>query len=466
MELLRHVAVFGILLGVAPAWAAPRGKPAAPPRAQVLVVPLPAPDVPPNIQDQILAGLARQLREQYGLGAISGRAVGRAIFATRGSGLEQSLRQLQRLVKDGKQAYEMLQIQKALKLFAEARELAELAGAELDGPQPLIDLHLYSGLSLLATGKTPQAAAEFRQAVAMDPELKLSSKKFPPDVLAAFERAKRELLSGRPAEVQFVSRPPGASLFLDGKERGRTPIRSLGVYPGGHFIRLTLAGHAPWTLNLPDGVAPSAVKALMMPEWSGQSPEDLIATAISTEAPSESMLELLRELGLFYRADALLLTSLSREAEAVHLGLRLFVAEPESAPPARLFNLGSRPEAFDKKLKGIASTLKALRGVRPGAPRAGGTGPALASPAPADPFQPPPSVVRKPTPDPGVRVIAIPAPQPPIPEPEDTSTPWYKSWWFWTLTGVVVAGATVGALWGAGVFDSGGSWTLVVQPRQ
>jgi hypothetical protein len=75
-------------------------------------------------------------------------------------------------------------------------------------------------------------------------------------------------------------------------------------------------------------------------------------------------------------------------------------------------------------------------------------------------------VVRKPTPDPGVRVIAIPAPQPPIPEPEDTSTPWSTSWWFWTLTGVVVAGATVGALWGAGVFDSGGSWTLVVQPRQ
>jgi len=467
MPLPRNAALFLVIcLGLGPG---PAASAKGPPRAEVLVIPLPAQDVPPPLQDRVLASIARHLREQFRVGAVAGRSVGRAIFGAETHGLDEALSRFRALVREGRSAYDTIKIQRALKVLAEARELGALVGPEVTEPDLLTEMHLYTGLSWLATGKAAEAAGEFRQAVTLASDLKLDPRKFPPDVVGAFEKARRELRSGRPAQVEFLSRPPGASVFLDGRRLGVTPLRGQPVYPGYHFVRMELEGHAAWTLNLPDGVAPSSVRALMVPVWTGQPPERLVEAAISTEPPDESMLALLRLLSGFYRADALVLVSLSREAEAVHLGVRMFVGQPEGLSPARLFNLGARPEAFDKKLKGIVGTLKALAGLRPAA-----RGVARAQPPPPDEpaWAKPPSVVRKPEPRPvagGMREVAVPAEQPPVPPPEDDGegTVWWKSWWFWTLTGVlVVGGATVGALYGTGVLGGEGSWTLVVQPNQ
>jgi hypothetical protein len=463
--------VLAFLLGLAggsgPAVAGP-ARPAKIERAEVLVIPLPAQDVPPPIQDQILASVARHLRDQFRLGAMAGRSVGRAIFGAETRGMEEAIERFRAKVREGRSAYDTIKIQRAIKVLGEARELGSLVGPELTEPDLLTQMHLYTGLSWLATGKAEQAAAEFRQAVTMGDELKLDPRKFPPDVVSAFEKSKRELRSGRPAQVEFLSKPAGASVFLDGRRLGVTPLKDHPVYPGYHFVRMELEGHAAWTLNLPDGVAPSSVRALLTPLWTGQPPEQLVEAAISTEPADESMLALLRLLSGFYKADALLLVSLSREDQAIHLGARLFVGQPESLTPARLFNLGSRPESFDKKLKGIVGTLKQLDGLRPA-----GRAPAPAvKPEPDEPtWAKPPTKVRK---EPtrtvvGAREVAIPSEQPPVPPPEDDEdgAVWYESWWFWTIAGVlVVGGATVGALYGTGVLGGEGSWTLVVQPNQ
>jgi len=356
--------VCALLLGLAldPGLAAARpAKPGKPPkiaRAQVLVIPLPAQDVPPPLQDQILASIARHLREQFRVGAVAGRSVGRAIFGAETSGMEEAVERFKASVREGRSAYDTIKIQRAIKVLSDARELGSLVGPELTEPGLLTQMHLYMGLSWLATGKNEAAAAEFRQAITMGDELKLDPRKFPPDVVGAFEKAKRELRSGRPAQVEFVSKPAGATVYLDGRRLGVTPLKDQPVYPGYHFVRMELQDHAAWTLNLPDGVAPGSVRALMTPLWTGQPPERLVEAAISTEPADESMLALLRLLSGFYRADALLLVSLSREDQAIHLGACLFVSRPEGLTPARLFNLGSRPEGFDKKLKGIVGMLK------------------------------------------------------------------------------------------------------------
>jgi hypothetical protein len=46
------------------------------------------------------------------------------------------------------------------------------------------------------------------------------------------------------------SRPPGATVFLDNKRVGTTPMSISGVAIGSHAVRLELAGYKPWTASV------------------------------------------------------------------------------------------------------------------------------------------------------------------------------------------------------------------------
>jgi hypothetical protein len=424
-------------------------------KAFISVLPMPSRDVSPSTQDQVLAAIARQLRKQYDARVLSGRAVGRAVWGTFGSGLEEASMRFTSKVSEGKQAYQQLQVEKTLKKMREARRDQQFCGPEIRDPSIFSDLHVFAGLAHLAQGGQDNAVAEFRQAVSHDPGLVLSKKRFPPDVVNAFNQAKRQLLSSQPTQVSIVSRPAGAEVYIDGRSQGTTPVAAP-LYPGRHFVRVELEGYSPWTLSLPDDFPPREIKALLVPLWTGDPPEELLAKAIAVEEFDEPELAQLRLLAGFFRANALVLASLSQDGRNTHLGIRLFVVEPEVATRARLFNLGSDPGGFDRKVRGVVSTLKDLQRIR-GLKIADSTDPFGVGNPDKDVFRPdndkdidkdrdrdrdkPPRRIRR------------------------SSTAWYESWWFWTIVGgVVVAGGVTGlTIW---LMQPEESWTLVVQPSQ
>jgi hypothetical protein len=45
--------------------------------------------------------------------------------------------------------------------------------------------------------------------------------------------------------LRVTSRPPGASVTIDGEERGLTPASGVVLAPGSHLVRLSLEGHRP-----------------------------------------------------------------------------------------------------------------------------------------------------------------------------------------------------------------------------
>jgi hypothetical protein len=53
------------------------------------------------------------------------------------------------------------------------------------------------------------------------------------------------------ADVLFESRPTGATVFMDGKRIGTTPMSLPSVRTGSHAFRFEMAGHKPWTASLP-----------------------------------------------------------------------------------------------------------------------------------------------------------------------------------------------------------------------
>lgn len=61
-------------------------------------------------------------------------------------------------------------------------------------------------------------------------------------------------LAPRPAptsgSLEFVTRPVGARVFVDGQPIGSAPLKLLEVPPGTKLIRLELAGHKTWTASI------------------------------------------------------------------------------------------------------------------------------------------------------------------------------------------------------------------------
>jgi len=420
-------------------------------KAFITVLPLPAREVPPSTQDQVLAAIARQLRKQYNARVLSGRAVGRAVWGTFGSGLEEASMRFTSKISEGKQAYQQLQVDKTLKKMKEALKDEQFCGPEIRDPSIFSDLHVFAGLAHLAQGNQDRAAEEFRQAVSHDPGLVLSQKRFPPDVVNSFNQAKRQLLSSQPTQVSIVSRPAGAEVYVDGRSQGTTPV-AVPLYPGRHFVRVELEGYSPWTLGLPNDFPPREIKALLVPLWTGDPPEELLAKAIAVEDFDEPELAQLRLLAGFFRANAMVLASLSQDGRNTHLGVRLFILEPETATRARLFNLGSDPGGYDRKVRGVVSTLKDLQRIR-GLKIADSSDPFAGVDTDRNAFQPDKD-----------RDTDRDRDQPP-PRIRGSKTAWYESWWFWTIVGgVVVAGGVTGlTIW---LMQPEESWTLVIQPSQ
>lgn len=52
------------------------------------------------------------------------------------------------------------------------------------------------------------------------------------------------------ASIEFVTRPPGSRVFVDGQPIGVTPLKLLEVAPGAKAIRFELAGHRTWTATV------------------------------------------------------------------------------------------------------------------------------------------------------------------------------------------------------------------------
>jgi TonB family protein len=56
------------------------------------------------------------------------------------------------------------------------------------------------------------------------------------------------------ATADILSTPPGASVSLDGRPAGQTPLSGLKLKPGRHQVALALEGHEPWSGTVDVGV--------------------------------------------------------------------------------------------------------------------------------------------------------------------------------------------------------------------
>ena len=102
----------------------------------------------------------------------------------------------------------------------------------------------------------------YARAFTRAPELTLDPARFSPDVREGFERAKAAQKLMPRAAVTIETQPAGASLYIDGVQRGTTPVK----------LELVLGPHALYFMR--EGSAPTAAVAVAVPNATLRFPLD------------------------------------------------------------------------------------------------------------------------------------------------------------------------------------------------
>ncbi len=322
---------------------------------------LPVRDLTPTVQQDILTALAAQLHKRYRVRVAAGQSLGRGVWGDLDRVPADACRHFQTRAAEAAQAYEQLRIGSSIELSEQALGLLSHCGAELTDPDPLIKVYTTYGLGLMSRERKDEAMAAFRTVVAFDPQRPLPTQGLRPSHAQAFETARRQLLSGNPPTVKIQSIPAGATVRVDGRVIGKTPIESAQIFPGRHFVRLELAGHAPWTAELADGVPPARLKTWLHPAYPGEPPRALLDDGLDEDSPSDEAKAQLTALAGHFQVDAVLLVGLKREDGHIRLASLLALPALDFTGAWQTFDLGPKPTGLAKKLRRVAKAYPVLK---------------------------------------------------------------------------------------------------------
>lgn len=392
-------------LAVLAASCGPKRRPAVSPFDEEVVVgslailPVPSRAVPEAEQNRLLMDLAEALGKKYKIPVITGLTLGRAVFGKLTSDGGKCVRQFRETVEAARDAQKRLQFNKAIELFSTASTLLHRCGSEIQKPQQLKDVFLYMGLMLFTLERTEEAEAAFRQLAAFDNEFQPPGDLFRLEQVECLERAQRQLLSGNPSQVEILSWPEGATVFIDGRRIGEAPVR-VPLYLGRHFVRIELKGHAPYFLNISDEAPPRSIKAWLFPVWpEDDPPEELMEEFVEGEAFSETAYRQLAKVASQHKVDAVLVCQFGMQGKKVQFAARLYIAQSDLVVREGVYNLGAGEKTHQTRIDHLVKVFNELKKRPKKKPK---------KKKPRKPSPKPPQAVKKPEPKPEPKPEAKP----------------------------------------------------------
>jgi tetratricopeptide (TPR) repeat protein len=329
--------------------------------SSLAILPIPSQAVPEPKQDRILMDLAEALGKKYKIPVITGLTLGRAVFGELTSDGGKCARTFRETVAEAREAQKRLQFNKAIGLFGKASSLLPRCGAEIRKSKQLQDVFMYMGLMLVTLERVEEAEAAFRQLVAFDNEFQPPGDLFRLEQVECYERAQRQLLSGNPFQVEILSWPEGAIVFVDGRRIGEAPVR-VPLYLGRHFVSIDLKGHAPYLLNIPNKAPPTSIKAWLFPVWPDDDPpEDLLEEFTKGEAFSDTAYKQLARVASQHKVDAVLVTQFGMKGKEVQLAARLYIAKSDLVVREGVYNLGASEKTHKIRIGHLLKIFKELK---------------------------------------------------------------------------------------------------------
>jgi len=161
---------------------------------------------------------------------------------------QEKLAQARNLLVEGKAkafSAEKRSLENAERLLDHARQLFLSHLSSLKSNRDLLSAQLYLGAVRIGLKKYDEAQQAFEQVVYLNPDQEISASEFTPQVMTAFAKAKQSISELDSSRVTIESQPPGASVFLNAKLLGKSPL-SVNLKRGEYFFLMERAGHEAW----------------------------------------------------------------------------------------------------------------------------------------------------------------------------------------------------------------------------
>lgn len=329
-------------------------------------------------------------------------------------------------LESGRQHYLNLELPEAIAGLRSAVEDFDASGAALEDPADLGEALLFLGASLVFEGQNREARRVFGRLHVQMPYLEPDANLFNPEILEEYERSAPRDANNPQSSITVESEPSGAIVYVDYVARGRTPMTVEGLAAGHHVVRVTRPGATPFVQDVTTrrrGNEP--VNAFL---------EDNDGTPGLADAAHG-----LREHDLESMEDGDALHQIAQALEVDHIGVIQVSGDGDDQVDLRFVMFDVATGEHSPALVGpVATAFGSLEG---GVQQLVSQGLAVGlSEAAAATDEERIPAQGEPTP---IRGTADPAP------------PFYETWWFWTIVGVVVVGGvTAGII--AGVSASGG----------
>lgn len=157
------------------------------------------------------------------------------------------------LLNEGEKLYNALKVDEAITVLQEAKLKFKEALPSIKSESEysrFLGTFFYLSMAYNAKELKPQAEHELREMVILDPKRenrKFSSKYYPPEVLEVYKKVRKSVLKGEKGKLSVKSNPSGASVFVDSRPVGNTPLKVNDLPTGEHFISLEKKGFSRWS---------------------------------------------------------------------------------------------------------------------------------------------------------------------------------------------------------------------------
>ena len=153
----------------------------------------------------------------------------------------------------------------AIKLFKRAVRYYERSFDKLVDFDKYIDASLGVALAYFLAGYEDNGEEALEPVLNMRPDLLLDKRRVPKQAIKALERLQKLQAASKSGELEILSKPPGAEVFVDGIRQGVTPQVVPGVQRGLHVVRLVRDGHESYAKRIRLRGSQKTVKAKLKP---------------------------------------------------------------------------------------------------------------------------------------------------------------------------------------------------------
>lgn len=148
--------------------------------------------------------------------------------------------------KDAKAVFDAQDPNAAEKKFREAADLFEQNAAGLTSPDDLVNAYLFLSRIFFATQREVLIRDVFKRVVQLNPDLILDRAVYPGGMIKVYDEVKAQILASPLGTMRVEASPSPARVFLDGKDRGATPLDLQNIPPGVHTLTVRRPGFAPF----------------------------------------------------------------------------------------------------------------------------------------------------------------------------------------------------------------------------